>query len=979
MQQRICRAIVAAYAAVILSAACYPLAAQEARASFEGQAVAAVRVVTESGDVLEENPARVSIQRGEPYDSGVIRESLKQLYASGRFADVRVEAREVTGGVRLDFVVQRNFFINVVRVTGLQEPPSESAALGALRLGLGHVFRENVMPEALDRLREALVEQGQYQARMDYELTPHPTTRQMDITVHVTPGPRARMGVIEVRNQTSFPDEELLRKSKLRPGLTVKTSRLESATSRVRKFLVKKSYLGARATVRRGDYDAQANTVPLALEISAGPRVRVEVTGAKISSGDLRKLLPIYQEGTVDEDLLQEGRRNIRDFLERDGYFDSDVRYTVEDDPENGQRVITYQIERGPRRRLVGVAFEGNQYFGDELLRDRVRILPAGLLSHGRFSRRLLRDDEDSLRSLYLANGFREVQVESELVQDYQGKEGDLFVRFRIAEGEQTRVEELHLEGNQNLSDDFLLSVVGSSPGQPYSEFNVAGDRDNILALYFNEGFPEARFDSQVEEGSDAHRVRLTYRILEGSQITVEDVLIGGYEYTKPGVIRREVQVQAGQPLREGELVETQRRLYNLGIFSRVNIAPQNPEGTDPTKTLLVQVEEAKRYTLAYGGGIEVQRLGGGDDPVSGEFRASPRALFEITRGNFLGRAHTVAFKVRTSTLQSRALLSYNAPNYFGRPNFNLLLTGFADRTTDIRTFSSTRYEANAQLEHRVSSFDSFLYRYSFRRVLVDPDSLKVSRDQIPLFSQPTKISALGITWIRERRNDPADASRGSFNTVDLSVAAREMGSSASFIRFFAQNSTFHPIGRQLVFARSTRVGIQETLGETTPFDIPLPERFFAGGGNSLRGFGLNQAGPRDPQTGFPLGGQVMLIFNQELRFPMRLPFVGTQLGGALFYDAGGIFARANRITLRASPPSPTDLNYFTHTIGFGFRYATPIGPVRLDLGYLLNSARFEFCTDSTTPDVPRCPAGQAVTSSRLPRFQFFFNIGSIF
>jgi outer membrane protein assembly factor BamA len=402
----------------------------------------------------------------------------------------------------------------------------------------------------------------------------------------------------------------------------------------------------------------------------------------------------------------------------------------------------------------------------------------------------------------------------------------------------------------------------------------------------------------------NAHRVRLTYHIVEGPPVQVARVLMGGYEHTRAGVIQREVQVKAGGPLREGEVLETQRRLYNLGVFSRVSIAPQNPAGTDPAKTVVVLMEEAKRYTLGYGFGFEVQRLGGaGASPVGGELRASPRGILEITKANLTRRADTLSFKVRASTLQGRALVSYTEPNFFSRPAFSLQLTGFADKSRDIRTFTSTRYEGSVQLAQRLSLVTSLLYRYSFRRVLAG--SLQISSDKIPLFSQPTRVSSVGVTWFRERRNNPADATRGDFTNVDLSIAGKPIGSSASFIRLVMQNSTFHPLGRRFIFARSLRFGVQTPIGNTLSTEIPLPERFFAGGGNSLRGFGLNQAGPRDPTTGFPIGGQAMLIFNQELRFPMRLPFVGTRLGGALFYDAGNVFRSVRRITLRPSVPPP--------------------------------------------------------------------------
>jgi outer membrane protein insertion porin family len=986
--------------------------------STEDQRVVSIRIVSESGEVLMENPAELPLQAGQPLGSEAVRESLRQLYRTGRYADLRAETRPVDGGLRLDFVVRQNFYINLVHVTGLREPPGEPVALASLRLGLGETFRKSAVNEALERLRQTLQDEGFYQAQVAYEISPQLQTHQMDLTVRVTPGPRARLGAITLRNHTEFPDNELLSRTKLRRGRELTSARLARAGERLRKFLVQKDHLSARVALHRGEYDPKGNALPLEIELTTGPRVRVEVTGAKIPARELRKMVPIYQEGAVDEDLLQEGRRAIRDYQEREGYSDVQVRYSIL--PASAQpagrkstrgappdeQVITYTVERGGRHRLVGVAFVGNKYFSDDLLRSRLRLVTAALASRGRFSRRLMEDDATSIREIYVANGYREAQVRSELLDNYRGKGGDLFVRYHIEEGLQTRVAELKLEGNQAIRSDDLLAVVGSSQGEPYSEFNVSGDRDNILALYYNEGFPEARFSVTVEEAppapepSDAaslrrpggspqaealavRRVRLTYRIVEGRQLKVAGVLVGGYEHTRPEMVERAVLVKSGQPLREGEVVETQRRLYNLGIFSRVSIAPQNPGGTDPAKTMTVLVEEAKRYTLGYGFGVEVQRLGGAGDPVNGVLRASPRGLFEIGKANLTGRADTLSFKIRASTFQGRALLSYAAPETFGRPALSLQVTGFADKTRDILTFTSTRYEGTAQLAQRVSIVTSVLYRYSFRKVLVDASSLRISPDQIPLFSQPTRVSLFGATWFRERRNNPADATHGDFNSVDVSLAGKPIGSSASFLRVVVQNSTYHPFGRRFVFARSARFGMQTPVGGTLPREIPLPERFFAGGGNSLRGFGLNQAGPRDATTGFPVGGQASLIFNQELRFPMHLPFVGSRLGGTLFYDAGNVFSRLGRITLRASPSSPADLNYFSHTIGFGIRYATPIGPVRIDMGYQLHAASFCATGPMLPPGVPPppgpagCAAGQ--TLARLPRFQFFFNLGSTF
>src|SRR5712691_6337876 len=460
----------------------------------EGQRIVAIHIISETGEVLEENPASLALQPGQPFSTEGVRESLRQLYRTGRYADLRAETSPAAGGVRLDIVVRQNFYINLVRVTGLREHPSEAVALASLRLGLGEVFRQSGLQEALERLRRTLNEEGLYQAQVTYELAPREATRQMDITVRVTPGPRARLRSLELHNHTEFPDRGVLGRSKLKPGREVTLTLLNRATERVRKLLVGKGHLGARVTLRRGTYDSKSNTLPLELEVTAGPKVRVEVTGAKISAKTLRKLLPIYQEDSVDEDLLQEGRRGIRDYFEREGYFDVDVRYTVAEavsqsnagKEQPAEQVITYQVARGGRHRLRGITFDGNKYFSDDLLRSRLHLVVAAFASRGRFSQRLLQDDVDSIRELYAANGFREVQVRGETIDDYRGKKGDLFVRFHTEEGLQTRIAELKLEGSHALSNDDLLAVIGSTPGQPYSEFNVSGDRDNILALYYN-------------------------------------------------------------------------------------------------------------------------------------------------------------------------------------------------------------------------------------------------------------------------------------------------------------------------------------------------------------------------------------------------------------------------------------------------------------------------------------------------------------
>src|SRR6202158_1240803 len=999
-----------------------------------------VRIVSADGRLFPAMTAKIHVKIGHPLDRRQVSESLRILYRTGDFADLRAEIAPAAGGVILNFVVRENLFVNQIIIQGLTPPPSEASAAAAMQLTLGQTYRTADVEEALNRLRETLRDEGLYAASLTWESVPHPDTHQMDIIVRVNSAQRAKISAIHIANGTEYQDAELLSRSKMKVGNEITVARLQRATDRIRKFLAKTGHLSARASIRRGEYNPATLTVPLDLEVTEGPLVQVSVTGAKISSKDIKRLVPIYQEGAVDAELLEEGKRNIRERLERQGYFDATVEYRTEtkEVKESAKKTkgtlqsITYQVNRGDRHKLLGIAIKGNHYFDEDLLSSRLQIFKGDYAARPRFSRRLLESDRQSMLNLYRSNGFLDARVDAQAIDNYGGKTGDLFIQFTIEEGPQTRVASLTIEGAKEISQEELLGVVGSLPGQPYSEINVATDRDNILATYSNRGFPNARFTSDAKtvatEKTDASKViarpnaetssnkknkieeaspmELTYRIDEGPQTRVRRVLLAGYKHTKPRVIRREVKVKADAPLREGEVVESQQRLYNLGIFNRITIEPQNVAGTATDKEVVVLIEEAKRYTIAYGGGFEVQRLASSSDSTRTTLQAAPRGILEVSKINLTGRADSLSFKVRGSTLQGRALLAYSIPNALGNPHYSFQAAGYAEKARDINTFTVTRYEGSLQLTNQVTPFTSFLYRYTFRKVKISNLRLTFLPQEIPLFNQPTLISQFGGTWIRDTRNNPADATKGTFNSADLSIADTAIGSSATFLRFFFQNSSYHPITRDLSFARSVRIGTLFPFNDTVSLSfpppttkttvIPLPERFFAGGGTSLRGFALNQAGPRD-SAGFPVGGQAMLVLNQEFRFPMRLPFLGTQLGGAIFYDGGNVFSRITRITLRTSPPAPVftvanpslpisptnlstcvrncdnELDYFSHTIGLGIRYATPVGPIRIDLGYQLNRPTFAIPCKNV-PLTVSCQQG-----TKLPGFQIFFNLGASF
>jgi outer membrane protein assembly factor BamA len=374
-------------------------------------------------------------------------------------------------------------------------------------------------------------------------------------------------------------------------------------------------------------------------------------------------------------------------------------------------------------------------------------------------------------------------------------------------------------------------------------------------------------------------------------------------------------------------------------------------------------VEESRRWTLGYGGGLEVQRLG--SNKPQGTFKASPRISLNLNRLDVGGRAQTYNLWGRLSYLETGAGMSYVIPYLANRRDLSLRINGLVDRTRDVLTFTDDRKGASVTVEKRFSTATAISARYSFSRVEALDLSGRIPKEEIDLLKGPTWVGGFGGSFVNDRRDDPLDATHGSYSLADAGIMYRGFGSEANFIRLTGQYATYHRLNSHLVFARNTRLGLDSLFGNTT--SIPLPERLFMGGSDSHRGFSINQAGPRDPASGYPIGGNA-LFFNS---FELRARMAQQKLGFVLFNDTGNVFTTIRRMRLlKFSQTSLThvdSLDYDSDAVGVGLRYKTPIGPLSFDVGYNLNPPRYNATTNGL------------VEVQQLARFQFFFSVGQSF
>jgi outer membrane protein assembly factor BamA len=589
-----------------------------------------------------------------------------------------------------------------------------------------------------------------------------------------------------------------------------------------------------------------------------------------------------------------------------------------------------------------------------------------------------------------------------------------------------------------------LTPLLNSAPGQLLSPQNLAGDRDALLTDYLSRGFEQASVDvSQQADASDASKVDVIFQITEGPQIFVRNVLLTGLHYTRPVTVERAITLHADDPLNQTALLDTQRNLYELALFNEVNVAVENPNGGATRKTILLQTSEARRWALTYGFGFEAQTgtpqnncagaiAGGVACNPNGVTGVSPRVLFDITRNNVFGREQSASLQGTYGLLEQKVDLLFQVPHFIGNRNFGVTFSGGYANSKDVTTYVASRLEAgfrfteNFQLPGSwLSKANTFIYEYDFRRVKVAASSLQVFPGEIQELATAVRVAGPGVTWIRDTRDSPLDAHRGTYTSFQEFLSAKNLGSEAQFNRLDLSNSSYYGFSKnRFVFARNTRYGQVRAFGNGSQELIPLPERLYSGGPTSLRGFSFNGAGPRDPETGFPIGGAGALVNSTELRLPPpTLPFFGNSVSFVLFHDMGNVFTNAgdawasilrfnqphrdtckvlspaqiDPATNKPIPPSPSgptlgpvtstghqgicSFNYFSHTPGIGLRYHTPVGPIRIDFSYNLNTPIYPVNIDYSIGNSTANPLGSYSRPhvGEASHFNFFFSLGQTF
>ncbi len=837
-----------------------------------GPMVAAVRLEAPPEDVARLD-RYLEVKAGAPLEPELVRHVVELIYATGEFADVVVETTPAAGGVDVVFRPVRAPLLAQVRVEGDHVlKPEAVRRISRLRP------REPLWPARLDRAAQdlalSLVQRGYLEARVTPAARPVPGGA--DAVFTVVSGPVVRVASSRVEGELSVIVR--IQVPGPRPGEPFRRERVQSVAQRMRDVLVGQGHWRAAVSLSEA-YDPAAARVDLVFRLDPGPLSDVEIHGDVVAHlrGRVRALL---KDGGLKSDAVEEASDLLESEARRQGY--RLARVTHREEQRASLQVLVYDVEAGPRAEVASVRVEGDETEG---LARLIQILPGEPLVDGEVA-----EGARVLTRALEERGHAAARVDAEVPEGG----GTLPVVFRVHAGPRTRVSTLHVESPLALPAGSAPRELRLREGGAYRVTDLARDRDTVLAAYRNTGYTQAEVTPEVIFSEDRAEAAVTLRVRPGEPTKVDHVVITGLERTKEEVVRRELTVKEGEPLGLDRVLESQRRLGGLGLFDRVSITEMDPD-TPHQRSVVVRAEEAPLTSVSYGVGYaERERV---------------RASAEVTRRNLFGMDRRLTVFARASLQPSfRLLTTFREPYFLGRKR-ELFFTAFREEEHR-ETFDFTRTGVTVQTAHTLSANWSAILRQTYqetRTYNTDEDCLTFGREFCP-----GTLSGPSASLVYDTRDDPLDPKRGFFLATDGLLSLHILGGN-TLVKGFAQGATYRALTAHTIVAVSARVGLARTFRGEDPL-VPKPDRFFAGGDYSLRGFGVDEVRPD--------GGNALLLGGIELR---------RHLAGAFWAAA---FAETGNVYPLVSDMALGDLRY---TAGLGLRYKSAVGPLRFDWGYKLD------------------------------------------
>ena len=847
----------------------------------------------------------IPVKEGEEFSLKKITNSIKQIYRTGLFSDVQV-LKEGEQEIQLTFLLTRRFFIRKIVFRGRQKVSHKDLKESLLSLSEGSFFSDEKVSKAVGELKEALIKKGHFQPEIETFVERDSRSPTVSVIFEIRSAKRYIIKKIAFSGEKILPEAELKKKMKIREGNIYVPSVLDEDLIRLKEFYGSKGYKRTEIDVEEVRFNERERSTYLSLRIIPHEKIEIVVEGAQVP---LRLLEPIWEPRIFEEWGLAEGEAKIIAYLRKKGCLFCSVTSSIEK-VDNEMRVV-YKVSPGEKFKIKDVSFEGLEYFTPEELKEELAS-EANVPFSSWIDGEKLFGLPAEIEFLYKTRGYPDTRVNLNFFP--QGKK--VRARFFIEEGGQEKIEKISFEGTNLFNKETLLEQIGSFEGGFFYQPNLQNDMERLGNFYLNQGVRGTEIRARIERIGE-NLFSVFFSLKEGKKVKIEGIVIAGNIVTKRRTIIRELKVKVGEYAHYERIRESKRRLEKLGIFTEVKIyeIPTSAE----KENLIISVREGKRNYAGLGVGLQTiserQTFALWNNPVR------VRGTAEFIKSNVLGSAAQLSLVGQFGFKEKRGVFSWEQPYFFGLP-MQTYLNAWLERE-ERESFTFDRQGVSLTAIKSVSK--DLLFLTTLRWARTNFFILLVEESEVDRQHRPFSATSISGSLIWDRRDESFNPEKGSFLSFVLERAFPLLKSESNYLKSFIKYKQFIPVFSGVTFSATSRLGLG---GGRKP--IPIHERFFAGGSNSFRGARFDKLGPKDPVSQKPVGGEALFLLNFELTFPL-IPAI-KDLSGALFYDKGNVFEKTTHFNLPA----------LQDAVGIGIRYRTPLGPVRLELGWNLDAAKGE-------------------------------------
>jgi len=930
-----------------------------------GKTVVSVAFTTDGTVDSEEVSRLIEVKAGRPLTEDDTASTIRNLFATRQFSDVRIDAQESPGGVAVTVELFRAFRVWPLKFSGT--PVSRLELRRIVPFTEGAVFQPEALPLGAAAIKHRLAEEGYLRARVTPEVSFDRRAFNARVLYRIVAGKPANAASPFFDGDTApYTPAALEKRARLKPGDRYRESKARADAARLTEFLHKQTRLKGTVELIAAQPTDDGRVMPV-YRITVGPEVLFETKGIKPSR--VRSEMHALLEGQVfDEDLVLQYVEQKRKDLQGGGMYRAKVDYSMKQTAE--ALTVTITVDEGPKLTIEKVVFAGNKSVKDKdllaLMVTRKKGLP--ILRPGHLVDEDLNGDVSAILGFYQTRGWINARVDKPQLTD-GSKPGRLVVTIPILEGPRAVVAEVRVDGAEHAVDAASEKALLIKKGAFYNPNLVRQDQFNLQAWYHDHGWREAAVKNDVRVTADGLKAEVAYRVEEGMRSFFGKAIVRGNTRTRSARITRLLAWKEGQPFSEADILQTQRNLTRSGVFRRVDLRPQPADPKTQTRTVDVDLQEGRPLSLLYGIGYEYA-------PDAQENRNDPFAIAGISYNNLFGRMQSIGFETQYAPLSGRGRIqaSFREPFLF---NLNLPLTVVAFYTREpIQEIDIRRLGTVIESSRYYGKYLRLALRYEYQRITpVNPGDLStIEKENFPRFDQPIEESTIGPNMFYDRRDDVVDPHSGYYLTAGYKYAFPFLNAEARYHKLSAQGAWFRRVAGS-VLALGVRAGAIRPYGPTD-IQVPIAERFFAGGRSTNRAFDTDllgipeggvtkqtvdydtQATPRkDPATpgscaaAFPsltdydcnfgpriVGGNGFLAINAELRIPIFDGF-----GGTVFYDAAQVWQDPSQIRLTLEGSSG-----LRQGVGVGLRYMTPIGPVRVEYGWPVEPRTITYSVRTT-------------------------------